>query len=87
MQSIGPNASPAPVFTAGFPGIHSFVVLGTSLLGAVLDVNGAQIGNTSVVSDSAIRQIAFDVYLASGDVLSYEGPAADLAGVRVGDEL
>lgn len=88
MQSIGPSVSAASVFTAGFPGIHTFAVVAAGgLMGAQFDVNGDAVNNAVAVQGSATTQITFSVYLASGDVLSYQGPAADLAGVRLGDEL
>jgi hypothetical protein len=93
-MNIGPTfppSAPAVVFTATFPGIYSFVIVGSGLGGSQAYVNGAGVNNVQQVSGgtagSSVVQLAFSAYLAQGDVISYEGPAAEMFGVRLGNEL
>lgn len=87
-MNIGPALVPTTVFTAGFPGIHTFVAVeATGLPGAQFFVNGDTVNNTVVVQNLVTSQMSFSVYLASGDQLGYQGPAAELYGVRIGNEL
>ncbi len=74
---IGPNASAAPVFTASFDGVYSFIVE-PNASGHVLDVNGTFISGGSTVGGSPGAQISYTVYLREGDVVSYLGAAAAL---------
>lgn len=87
-MNIGPALAPTTVFTAGFPGMHTFTaVAATGLPGAQFLVNGDGVNNTVAVQNLVTSQLSFTVYLDSGDQLQYMGPAAELYGVRTGNEL
>jgi hypothetical protein len=87
-MNIGPSSTPTVVFTAVFPGVYSFVITGSTLLGSQVFVNGAAVSNEqNVSSETAIVQKAFSVYMAHDDALSYQGPVAELFGVRLGNEF
>lgn len=91
MQNIGPSLlTPSSIFTATFPGIHTFTAVDTNslLLGGQFFLNGDGIQAYSQIADATgYRQLSLQLYMVNGDVLSYQGPAATLAGVRIGDEL
>lgn len=75
-QSVGPNAEYVQVFEASFPGIHVFSWDTHS--SASLCVNGDS-------ENTFLNGMA--IYLNSGDTVSHKGPAIQLSGVRLGDEL
>lgn len=82
MLSIPTTSPRATVFTASFTGIYTFIVATPG--GEDFRING-----TGFVPayDAAPGQRAFTVVLQSGDTLDYLGPAVNLYGVRLGDEL
>ena len=78
MISIGPNASPATVFTATDDGIHTFhFAIGSA---GAIDVqrNGQSIGGGTGIN--AAMEQTYTVFMAQGDTLDYQGPAAVLRG-------
>lgn len=82
-MSIGPYSTPTTVFTAIYPGIQHFVLkLSDSGTGLV------QFGGQTIVSayGSGV-QGSGSVYLEHDDVVTYQGPEAELFGVRLGNEL
>jgi hypothetical protein len=77
-MNIGPNVSPAPVFTASFDGMYSFAIEPNDYPNQVLDINGTFISGASTIGGSPGLQVSYVVYLREGDVVSYQGIAADL---------
>lgn len=76
-MNIGPNASPAPVFTASFDGVYSFALEPNPGTQALV-VNGTFVSAGSTIGGTPGAQASYVVYLREGDVLSYQGGAADL---------
>lgn len=86
MINVGPSTL-TQVFSASFPGIYQFVLVKTGALtpGDLWVANpGAHALDMSNNNDGSR---CATVYLAANDAVLYVGPAAKLAGVRLGDEL
>lgn len=91
MITVGPSETPVLVYTASAAGIHNFVLTDyTSGGGAEFFLNGERAnGNPtpSITGPEQVVQVGFVLYLAFGDEITYKGPEAHIAGVRLGDEL
>lgn len=83
MLDIGPESTPAVVFTADFAGMYQLSLLHPASGSWALTHNGQNM----FLADGDDGQASTVRYLAAGDTLEYRGQAAQLAGARLGEGL